>query len=566
MIRDNSGNPLPNTLVQFRFTLENNSGSEIFYRETQSVSTNALGGVSMIIGKGIPTSGIFSATAWNEGDVRMRVELDPAGGNNFVLFGLTPLQSVPFALYAEQAASLSDVNGDTWFPEDDRDEQTLSVNGNQLSISNGNIVTLPIGSGGGDNWGSQTIETETELTGSGTLSSPLGIARQGAINGDVLKWNGSNWSPQSDNNQQYTAGDGISINGDVINNTGDNDNDADNEIQTLSINGNALSLSNGGSVNLPIINYSEGTGININGSSIAAENTQPLWNANQLQSRNLSATAPSSGQVLKWNGSAWAPDADNGQTYTAGTGITIAANSIAAQNTTALWNANQLRGFNVTTTTPIVGNYLQYSASGWTPSTAPVQPWQQNGNNIYFNTGNVGLGTSTPASKLHIFDEEKIQMDDQTFGKWASVSIEFTSNIVPEVDDNRSLGILTRRWTSVYATNGTINTSDIREKNNIKDLEYGLDELLQLRPVSFSWINRPESGTKLGLIAQEVEAIMPEVVVNLQRTPGLAVDGEADSDRLGMYYSDLIPVLIKAIQEQQERINLLEQEIALLKK
>lgn len=566
VVRDETGNPLPNTSLRFRITIEKNDGSEMYYQETHALSSNALGGINLVIGQGTVQSGIFTNINWKTGAIRTRVEMDPSGGQNYQPFGTTTLQSVPFALFADNAGSLIDANGNEWIPEDDRDEQILTVNGNQLAISNGNIVTLPTGSGG-DNWGTQTIETEPELSGNGTLSAPLTIARQGASNGDVLKWNGNSWTPQEDNGLQYIAGDGISINGDVINNTGDDDNDPNNEIQTLSINGNTLSLTEGGNVNLPIVNYTEGTGINIAGSTISAENTQAIWNANFLQNRNVSPASPSTGQVLKWDGGTWTPGTDNGQNYAAGTGINLTGNTISAQNTTALWNANQLRGFNVMTNTPVAGNYLQYSASGWIPANGPAQPWTQSGNNIYYSTGNVGFGVSNPMERLHVFDEDKIRMDDQTFGKWATVSIEFSSNVVPLDDDSRDLGTTLRRWNEVWATDGTINTSDMRDKTNIQSIAYGLDDIMKLRPVSFNWKKRPERGTKLGLIAQELEMVIPEVVANPERIPSVNSEpGEAGDIRLGVYYSDLIPVLIKAIQEQEAKIRQLQEEVAILKK
>jgi len=566
VLRDGSGDPMLNAAVRFRFTIENQNGGQVYYQETQQTVSNALGGINLVIGAGNVTQGNFETTNWKSGEVVVRVELDPTGGQNFSPFGNTALQSVPYALYAHQANSLLDANGNEWFPENDQDEQTLTVNGNQLAISNGNAVTLPTGSGG-DNWGTQTIETEPELTGNGTLSAPLTIAKQGASNGDVLKWNGNSWAPASDNYQEYSAGEGIAFIADVIHNTGDDDHNPTNEIQTLSINGQVLSLTNGGSVNIPTQNYVEGTGIDINGNTLSATNTQAMWNANFLQGLNVSPASPSTGQVLKWDGGTWAPGTDNGQNYVAGTGVTIAGNTISAQNTTALWNANQLRGFNVMNTTPVAGQFLQYSAGGWLPVNSPAQPWVQNGNNIYYSTGNVGFGISSPLERIHVFNEDKIRMDEQTFGKWATISIEFTSNLVPAVDDNRDLGTNTRRWDDVFATSGIVNTSDKRDKTNIQTLSYGLEDIMKLRPVSFTWKDKPERGTKLGLIAQELETVIPEVVSNPERTPSVNSEPEAGGEtRLGVYYSDLIPVLIKAIQEQEEKIRQLQEEVALLKK
>jgi hypothetical protein len=137
------------------------------------------------------------------------------------------------------------------------DAQVLSVSGNQLSISGGNTVTLPTGSGGGDNWGTQSVQTAPALSGNGTSLSPLNLAQQSATPGQVLKWNGTAWVPANDDTSgggggpTYTAGSGISIVGNVISNTGDADNSATNEIQNLAISGTNLSISGGNTISLP---------------------------------------------------------------------------------------------------------------------------------------------------------------------------------------------------------------------------------------------------------------------------------------------------------------------------
>jgi len=138
---------------------------------------------------------------------------------------------------------------------------------------------------------------------------------------------------------------------------------------------------------------------------------------------------------------------------------------------------------------------------------------------------------------------------------------------MPMTDATISLGQTANRWNTLFASNGTINTSDEREKKNIQNLNYGLTTLMQLRPVSFEWKKDDGSGTKLGLIAQELQQVVPEVVRDW--------DWEEDeqgnrkkvaSPILGVYYSDLIPVLIKATQEQQLVIEQQKEEINLLKK
>ncbi|MEK7255261.1 MAG: hypothetical protein AAB316_10985, partial [Bacteroidota bacterium] len=81
----------------------------------------------------------------------------------------------------------------------------------------------------------------------------------------------------------YTAGSGISLAGDVITNTGDLS--ASNELQSLSITGNQLSISNGNSVTVPGVNYTAGSGISLAGDAIT--NTGDLSMSNELQSLSI---------------------------------------------------------------------------------------------------------------------------------------------------------------------------------------------------------------------------------------------------------------------------------------
>ena len=95
----------------------------------------------------------------------------------------------------------------------------------------------------------------------------------------------------------------------------------------------------------------------------------------------------------------------------------------------------------------------------------------------------------------------------------------------------------------IWAT-GTIQSSDRRLKEQIVDLGYGLREVLQLRPVSYHLKDHAVGTRTLGLIAQEVEPVLPELVGR----------GQDEAGMLGLNYTGLVPVLIKAMQEQQETI------------
>lgn len=119
----------------------------------------------------------------------------------------------------------------------------------------------------------------------------------------------------------------------------------------------------------------------------------------------------------------------------------------------------------------------------------------------------------------------------------------------PDVNGAIRLGDPLLAWHTVYSVNGYVTTSDGRLKTGITDLNYGLKEIMSLRPVSYTLKENPECGTKLGLIAQEVDKVVKEVVVH-----GVLGETAKEDERLGIMYSDLIPVLIKGIQEQQQQI------------
>jgi len=129
------------------------------------------------------------------------------------------------------------------------------------------------------------------------------------------------------------------------------------------------------------------------------------------------------------------------------------------------------------------------------------------------------------------------------------VKIDANGNWCPASDNSLDLGTSSLRWDDVYATNGSIQTSDIRFKTNLKPLEYGLEEVMELEPVHYQWKD-DTTEHKIGFVAQDVKEIIPEVV-NV---------GDDSLQTLGMRYADMIPVLVSAIQTQQEQLDQLKNE------
>ncbi len=132
----------------------------------------------------------------------------------------------------------------------------------------------------------------------------------------------------------------------------------------------------------------------------------------------------------------------------------------------------------------------------------------------------------------------------------------------PITDGSRSLGLSAHRWSSVWAANGTIQTSDARLKRNIKSVGYGLDEILKINPIQWKWKpneNDPyyDDNVYIGLSAQELLNVVPEAVV----TEEWICTGEnpltyekKPVEHYGVRYSSLIPVLINAVKELNQKL------------
>jgi hypothetical protein len=131
-----------------------------------------------------------------------------------------------------------------------------------------------------------------------------------------------------------------------------------------------------------------------------------------------------------------------------------------------------------------------------------------------------------------------------------------TSSALFQVGNGVSTANRTNAFTVFRNGNATLagtltQSSDRRLKTNISELPYGLKEILNLKPVSYHWKKHPDQTKSLGLIAQEVQTVINEIVH----------ESEDENQTLSVSYIELVPVLIKAIQEQQAIIESQKQTI-----
>ena len=149
----------------------------------------------------------------------------------------------------------------------------------------------------------------------------------------------------------------------------------------------------------------------------------------------------------------------------------------------------------------------------------------------------------------------------------AGANITYTKSMTLKSDSELQIAGTTDRGAYNLQVNGTgvwgegayVNGSDANIKENIVDLDSSLNIVNNLKPVSFNYINTSvNNDTKhLGFIAQDVYQI-------LENKDYLNSIVRSDGETLSIAYSNLIPLLTKAIQEQNALIKALEQRILIL--
>ena len=207
-----------------------------------------------------------------------------------------------------------------------------------------------------------------------------------------------------------------------------------------------------------------------------------------------------------------------------------AAATLASINSSGDFTAN---GSVTSTTTMTVGTTLKVTGAGATDAAciqianqADLGIWKPASNEIGFTTN----------------DEDSFRMSTDTF--------------YSGYDNAVDLGKSDKRWDDIYATNGTIQTSDSRLKESIEDSALGLSFVNSLRPVSFKF--KDKTRKHYGLVAQEVEKVLSDN--SISTTDFAPLIHNSDSDRYGMRYTEFVSILIKAVQDLSKEVEELKKQ------
>jgi hypothetical protein len=597
VIRKTNGTLVTNTTVAIRIQIKQNSATgTVVYSERQSAITSAYGLVNFVIGQGTVLSGTFSTINWSTGNYWVSLGVDFTNGTNYIDYGSQRLMSAPYALYAKTAgvqlnqwrygatapaAALGNI-GDFYLNTATGDvhyksaASTWTLTGN-IKGPQGNVgATGPAGVAG-----AQGPQGPAGATG---LQGPAGAA--GATGATGATGPAGPAGPQGPSGATGPTGlTGATGPAGVAGPQG-----PAGATGATGLTGAAgpagvagpqgIAGTNGNSVLNGTVNPNLATGvdgdfyINTLTNEIFGPKSAGVWPQGVL------LVGPSGAIGLQGPAGPQGPQGPSGP---AGGGMTVNCGTAFNSNYTIRGDGS---GTYECTNALVITSTGKVGIGNTSPSSS-----------FDLNVGSGGFlvdgssTTSNVAGKLRIGSTSSSTYDLTVDGHaYLTSGLRVGTTSAPATGGILANGVIesNTRFIQGSSTSGTgavmIRTSggELRPqsstkfvKDNIVDLKFSKDQIFKLRPVMYNLKPALGGDREIGLIAEEVEEALPELVIYGPERQWIGNTGVPQTDENGkeilntnklvpysVYYDRLPVYLLSIIKEQEDRLNQLEKKIA----
>jgi hypothetical protein len=597
VIRKTNGALVTNTTIAIRIQIKQNSATgTVVYAERQSVITSAYGLVNFVIGQGTVLSGTFSAINWSTGNYWVSLGVDFVNGTNYLDYGSQRLMSAPYALYAKTAGVqlnqwrygatapaaalgnmgdfyLNTTTGDVHY-KSAASTWTLTGNIKGPQGTAGAIgATGPAGVAGAQ--GPQGPAGATGLQGPAGAAGATGATGATGLTGATGPAGVA--GPQGPSGATGATG--------LTGATG-----------PAGVAGpQGIAGTNGNSVLNGTVNPNLATGvdgdfyINTLTNEIFGPKSAGVWPQGiSLVGPSGLAGAPGPAGVAGPQGPAGAiglqgPAGPQGPTGPAGGGMTVNCGTAFNSNYTIRGDGS---GTYECTNALVITSTGKVGIGNTSPSSS-----------FDLNVGSGGFlvdgssTTSNVAGKLRIGSTSSSTYDLTVDGHaYLTSGLRVGTTSAPATGGILANGVIesNTRFIQGSSTSGTgavmIRTSggELRPqsstkfvKDNIVDLKFSKDQIFKLRPVMYNLKPALGGDREIGLIAEEVEEALPELVIYGPERQWIGNTGVPQTDENGkeilntnklvpysVYYDRLPVYLLSIIKEQEDRLNQLEKKIA----
>lgn len=611
IVRDASGNLMASQSITLKLSIHQGSASgTVVYGETHALTTNQFGLITATVGQGTVIYGTFSTIAWSTGNYWLQVEFALQGSIVYSDMGTSQLLSVPFALYAENSGNLPvGTSGQTL-----RHDGTSWIATNNL-FNNGTYIGIGTTSPGAalhvmgnsrlDNANPmfQFFNGTTYKTFLQSFNNDFYIGHN--LNGSVITWtNGTE-------KMRVTGAGNVGIGTTSPNASAKLHVAAHNKYagyftsDSLHTSAHILHAEYNGAAGSGDVRAVYGKSVPSDNYGIGGEfiggyrgvNAYVYPTGSSSYSGLYAFASGGSGTNYGVNAVATGTGTNYGLFASAGGGTNNYAGFFNAGNVVV--NSGKLgvgtsspratTKLQVTSTNRYAGYFETDSASAYTHAIHAVCTNTGNYNGVAVwgeskagdsfgyggifiskYTGVYGVASNSSTSPVvGVSGDASSSVAGTAYGVWgyaltaAGTSYGVVGQGATSVAGGTHYGVFcsgsgayTGTWTQI---------SDKKFKNDITDYSDALSNILKLRPVTYTMKTEDypfmnlASGTQIGFVAQEMEEVFPTLVENGVH-PG-ASRKDAGIDYKGINYIGLIPVLVRAIQEQQVQIEKLEQRI-----